>query len=107
MLGRTLRGEVRPVMAASYPPVAMNIERQCTAESPASALMAEADRWRREPGVLTNSVLLGFPYADVAEMGSAFITVTNGDLALAQRGSAAMAGWLDRAQLVKAPGALS
>jgi len=94
LLGRTLRGEVRPVMAASYPPVAMNIERQCTAESPSRELLAEADRWRREPGVLTNSVLLGFPYADVAEMGSAFITVTNNDLALAQRGSAALAGWL-------------
>lgn len=94
LLARTLRGEVRPVMAASYPPVAINIERQCTSEVPGELLIAEADRWLSTPGVLTNSVLLGFPYADVAEMGSAFITVTDGDLELAKRGSAAMAAWL-------------
>ncbi|MEZ6064001.1 MAG: M81 family metallopeptidase [Planctomycetaceae bacterium] len=33
----------------------------------------------------TNSILLGFPYADVAEMGSSVVVVTDGDTPLADR----------------------
>ena len=32
LMVRMLRGEVRPTMAASYPPLVINIERQCTSE---------------------------------------------------------------------------
>ena len=32
LMARTLRGEVRPVCAAAFPPLAANIERQATAE---------------------------------------------------------------------------
>ena len=34
---------------------------------------------QRSPGVLSVSIAEGFPYADVAEMGMAFIAVTDGD----------------------------
>jgi microcystin degradation protein MlrC len=44
-----------------------------------------ADAQLKLPGVLSNSIVLGFPYADVEEMGSAFIVVTDNDQALAQR----------------------
>jgi microcystin degradation protein MlrC len=40
--------------------------------------------WLAKPGILTGSVILGFPYADVAEMGSAVIVVTDNDPALAK-----------------------
>ncbi|CAK9112934.1 Microcystinase C (MlrC) (Fragment) [Durusdinium trenchii] len=43
-----------------------------------------ADRQRTQPGILTNSLLLGFPYADVEEMGAATIAVTDGDSVGAQ-----------------------
>ena len=43
-----------------------------------------ADEMLGEPGVLSNSVVLGFPYADVEEMGSAFVVVTDGDMDRAQ-----------------------
>ncbi|WP_299469582.1 M81 family metallopeptidase, partial [uncultured Gimesia sp.] len=36
-------------------------------------------------GVLSNSVILGFPYADVEEMGSGFIVVTDNDASRAQQ----------------------
>jgi len=94
LLARTLRGEIRPTMAAAYPPIAINIERQCTTDAHCLALYAEADRWLRQPGVLSNSIMLGFPYADVREMGSAFLTVTDNDPDLAQRASQALASYL-------------
>ena len=82
---RTLRGEIRPVQAAALPAVSINIERQLTSDSPCREMYAFADKLLNRPGVITNSLLLGFPYADVAEMGSAFLVVTDGDRELAQR----------------------
>ena len=89
---RTLRGEVRPTQAASFPPMTINIERQCTEEAPLSDLIRRFDEVRLQPKVLSNSLMLGFPYADVMEMGSAAIVVTDNDLALARK----LAGQLGR-----------
>jgi len=85
LMVRTLRGEVRPTMAACFPPLVINIERQCTSEPHLQRQYQYADRQLSQPSVLSNSILLGFPYADVAEMGAATIVVTNNDLALAQQ----------------------
>ncbi len=82
---RTVRGEIRPTMAAAFPPVAINIQSQSTAESPCREWFEQLSATRELAGVLTGSLLLGFPYADVAELGSATIVVTDNDPALAQR----------------------
>lgn len=85
LMARTLRGEIHPVQAACFPPMAINIERQCTNESPCQELCAKFDAMRDRPGVLDASLMLGFPYADVAEMGSSAVVVTDGDRKLAQQ----------------------
>lgn len=82
LMARTLRGEVRPTMAATFPPLAANIERQATAEPHWQPLL---ELQRRQQGVLTSSLIYGFPYSDVPEMGSATIVVTDNDAALAQK----------------------
>ncbi len=94
LMARTLSGEVRPVQAAAFPAVAIGIERQDTSSPPCLPLYEKADAWLREPGVLSDSIVLGFPYADVPEMGSAFIAVTDGDPGLAQRIADDLAGYL-------------
>lgn len=80
----TLAGRVRPVQAAVFPPMAMNIERQCTSEEPLAGICRYADGLRERVGILGVSVFMGFPYADVAEMGSAALVVTDGNRPLAQ-----------------------
>ena len=94
LMARTLRGEVRPVQAAAFPPVAIGIERQDTSSPPCLPLYERADAWLKEEGVLSDSIVLGFPYADVPEMGSAFIAATDGDPDLAQRIADDLAGYL-------------
>src|SRR5262249_8823264 len=94
LLVRTVRGEVRPTMAAAFPPLTINIESQLTSESPCLALYNLADEMLRRPKVLSNSVMLGFPYADVEEMGSSVIAVTDNDAALARRLADELAGYL-------------
>ncbi len=85
LLVRTLRGEVHPVVAAAYPPVAINIERQSPQVEPCRSLYAQSESLNAQPGVLTTSVILGFPYADVNEMGSALIVVTDKNRDCAQK----------------------
>src|SRR5262245_29951725 len=84
LLARTLRGEIRPTQAAAFPPMAINIERQRTSEMPCLEQYQFADSMLKRPKVLANSLMLGFPYADVAEMGSAMLVVTDDDRAMAQ-----------------------
>lgn len=82
---RTLKKEIRPTQAASFPPTAINIERQCTDEAPLSKLVAKVAAVRSLPKVLSSSLMLGFPYADVVEFGSATLVVTDNDPVLAQK----------------------
>ncbi|HEX4054230.1 MAG TPA: M81 family metallopeptidase [Tepidisphaeraceae bacterium] len=79
LMVRTLRGEVRPTMAAAFPTVAINIAAQHTESPPCLDLVRLADAQLKLSGVLSNGVVLGFPYADVPEMGSSFIVVTDND----------------------------
>ncbi|MDA0746626.1 MAG: M81 family metallopeptidase, partial [bacterium] len=85
LMVRTLAGEVRPTQAAAFPPMAINIERQLTTAPPCLPLYELANEGLKHPGVLANSIVLGFPYSDILDMGSATIVVTDNDLALAQK----------------------
>jgi len=94
LMARTLRGEIRPVLAASFPPVAINISCQCSFTEPCASLYATADEFLNRPRVLSNSVILGFPYADVDTMGSGFLAVTDSDRRMACNIADEMAWWL-------------
>jgi microcystin degradation protein MlrC len=94
LLARMLRGEVKPTQALAMPPVVINIERQLTSASPCLELQQFANAVRQRPKVVAVSVILGFPYADVAELGSSFIVVTDNDAALAQRYADELASYL-------------
>lgn len=81
---RQVRGEIKPTTALATPPLLVNILNQGTDDKPMSDLIRIADEHRKRPGVLTLSVVEGYPYADVAEMGMSFIAVTDNDPALAE-----------------------
>jgi microcystin degradation protein MlrC len=81
----TLQGNLRPTQAAVFPPVAINMECQLTSEPPCKPMYKRANQLLQRPGVLSTSIILGFPYADVEEMGSAFIVVTDNDADLARQ----------------------
>lgn len=101
VLFRAVRGEVRPVMALEKPPVAVNILRQGTSDSPMRELVAMAAAAAARPGVLSVSIAEGFPYADVPEMGMAVVAVTDDDASLARdiARELAVAVWDARSEL--------
>ncbi len=84
LIVRTVRGDVRPVQAGAFPPVAINILLQGTSVDPCLPLYRAADQVRCRPGILSVSICLGYPYADVPEMGTSFNVVADANRALAQ-----------------------
>lgn len=57
-------------------PLAISIEQQYTSESPCQDLLAYLKELKSKYGLYELSLLLGFPYADVQELGSAFIAIS-------------------------------
>jgi microcystin degradation protein MlrC len=94
MLIETVRGKLKPTMAAAFPPLAINIEKQHTAEDPCHTAYRFADQQLLNDRLLINSIVLGFPYADVPEMGTSTIAVTDNDPALAQQLASELAHYL-------------
>lgn len=74
-----MRGEIRPEQAMVSLPLVSNIARQDTSEQPMSALLAEAQELSRRPGMLSVSLIEGFPYADVPQMGMSCLAIHDGD----------------------------
>lgn len=91
LIAATVRGQIHPTMALQMPPLAINILRQGTDDSPMWELLARAVQHGEQAGVLSVSVIEGYPYADVAEMGMSFLAVTDGDPDLASDVASALA----------------
>jgi microcystin degradation protein MlrC len=98
---RTIRGEIRPVQALETPPLVVNILRQFTGAEPLASLMCDCEAIIARPGVLSASVVQGYPYADVPEMGMSFLVVHDGDPDAAREAARSLArrAWDLRADL--------
>ena len=84
LMAEAMAGRVRPTQAAAYLPLAINIQCQSPEERPLRECYELAAQCRTMPEILSADICLGFPYADVPEMGAAAIAVTNGEPAKAQ-----------------------
>jgi microcystin degradation protein MlrC len=107
LMVRSVRKEARPRIALAKPPMILNLLGQETDREPMRSLMARAREAERRPGLLSVSLMAGFPYADVPSMGPAVIAVADGDRGLAQDVADELAGrmWDVRRELfVPCPG---
>jgi len=99
LIVRTVRGEIRPVQALEMPPVVINIVKQFTGEEPMRGIVTDIEAVIQPAGMLSASVAEGYPYADVAEMGMAFLAISDGDAIAAREAARWMArrAWDKRA----------
>jgi len=81
LMGKTLRGEVRPVMRFRRLPILSPTIP--TSMQPYAGLMNRVEEMEKMPGVLSVSVMHGFPWSDIPEAGVSVIAVTDGDEGLA------------------------
>jgi microcystin degradation protein MlrC len=102
LIVRTARKEIRPVQALEMPPVVINIVKQFTGEEPMRSIVEDVEDVIRRPGMLSASAAEGYPYADVAEMGMAFLAIADADEAAARDAARWMArrAWERRAEFV-------
>jgi microcystin degradation protein MlrC len=70
-------------------------------DEPMRSLMAEVEHAHERRGVLAAGIAIGYPYADVPEMGVSCLAVTDGNPALAHELAGALAAsvWAARAEL--------
>jgi microcystin degradation protein MlrC len=80
-----VRGELRPVCAVTKPPMILNLLGQDTDREPMLSLMNQAREAEQRPGMLSVSIMAGFPYADVESMGPSVVAVADDDQELAQQ----------------------
>lgn len=84
LMVKKLLKQAVPIQVKTDLPIAISIEQQFTSEEPCLGLYRYAERLSIQPGILSISILLGFPYADVEEMGSSIIVVTDNNRSLAE-----------------------
>lgn len=84
ILVKLLQKKIRPLQLLIEMPLAISIEQQYTENDPCKSLYDYTRQLSRQEGILSVSIVLGFPYADVREMGTSVIIVSddNEDLAL-------------------------
>jgi microcystin degradation protein MlrC len=85
LLARILRDGARPAQALAKPPMLVNIMFHNTSAEPLRSMMQAARALEAQHGILAASLLAGYPYADVPEMGPSVVVVADGDQALAER----------------------
>ncbi len=88
ILLKTMRGEVRPVMAWGNVPMLPHVMRQGSDDHPNKELQARVAAMSgpgAQGGALCASLFTGFPHADIANAGLSAVVVTDGDRALAER----------------------
>ncbi|NHN31761.1 M81 family metallopeptidase [Paenibacillus agricola] len=85
LLVRTIRGEIRPVLALAQPGMLIVPQVMLTdEEGPMKEIMNRAFAIERESNVLNVTVAGGFPYSDIPDAGVAFVVMTNNDPSLAE-----------------------
>lgn len=76
LVARMVRERLRPNLALVRLPIAIDILCQSTDEGPMVPLMQQAREVEKRSDVLSVSLVEGFPYADVAEMGMCVLVTT-------------------------------
>jgi microcystin degradation protein MlrC len=79
LLVRRVRDEIRPCLALAKPRVLLNIMTHDTSLPPLRPFMEAARALEEEPGILAASLLPGFAYADVPQMGPSVLVASDGD----------------------------
>ncbi|MHB1005702.1 MAG: M81 family metallopeptidase [Chloroflexota bacterium] len=101
LLGRSLRGEIRPALAFHKVPMVAPAEHHNTSRQPMAEIMGRVLDIEKEPGVLAVSLFMAHPHLDVPNLGWTAVVMTDGDPALARAHAEALTelAWSRRQEL--------
>ena len=85
LMMQILEDGVAPTQALGKPPMILNILYHVTSSEPTLSIMNAVTALEQDPNVLASSIAVGYPYADVHEVGPASVVVTDNNPQLAQQ----------------------
>jgi microcystin degradation protein MlrC len=100
ILADTVAGKVKPTMAYRQLPLLTMPPLQCTLRQPMQSLLERLHALENEPGVLTATLSMGFPFADIQNAGVSVLVTTDENHALAEGKAQVLADeiWRRRAE---------
>ena len=101
LLVRIVDRQVQPCQAYRQLPLMTMPPMQCTLREPMQSLMQEVSELEAEPGILTATVSMGFPFADIRDAGVSVLVTSDSDQGLADHKADTLAArlWELRDQL--------
>ena len=94
LMARTVRGEVKPQLAYRQLPLLTLPPKQCTLRQPMMGLIDKLHELESRPGILTATISMGFPFADIRDAGVSVLVTADGDQTLAESAAEELAGWV-------------
>ena len=91
LIADTVAGKVRPSLAYRQLQLITTPPLQCTLRQPMQSLLASLHALESEPGVLTATLSMGFPFADIHDAGVSVLVATDGDMSLVEAKAQAFA----------------
>ena len=85
LLVKTIKGQIKPVIAFEKPPIAIVPQKQLTDTFPMKELISLAHRSEAESEILSVTIAGGFTYSDVPEMGPSILVVADNNRELARQ----------------------
>ncbi len=78
------QGKIQPTMAYRQLPLLTAPPAQCTMKPPMTDVINALHDLETERGIVTATLSMGFPFADITDAGVSVLVTTNGDMALAE-----------------------
>jgi microcystin degradation protein MlrC len=94
LMRHMVRDEVNPVQAYRQLPLLTMPPMQCTLREPMQSLIKELHELESATGMLTATIAMGFPFADIQDMGVSVLATSDGDRQLAERAADQLASRL-------------
>ena len=73
-------GKIQPTMAYRQLPLLTAPPAQCTMKAPMAEVIESLHALETERGVVTATLSMGFPFADIADAGVSILVTTNNDM---------------------------
>jgi microcystin degradation protein MlrC len=103
LIQRIIDGEVKPQQAFVQLPMLTVPPMQCTLREPMAGIIEQLKALEQRPGILTATIAMGFPFADIACMGVSVLVTSDGDMAEAEAAADEIASWLWAARAALLP----
>ncbi|MBT4694246.1 MAG: M81 family metallopeptidase, partial [Planctomycetaceae bacterium] len=94
LIKRIVDRQVQPQQAFVQLPMLTVPPMQCTLREPMAGIIEQLNALEQRPGILTATIAMGFPFADIACMGVSVLVTSDGDMGEAEVAADEIASWL-------------